>query len=339
MGRKTLYGLLIGLGLSIFVLANSHGGRVPILAFPLFYVYGIGFIFGWEKMKDRLAHACGVAASVDYWLLIGLFFRRNGILWGLGLFLLYLGFAITFGIWYGLFIFCSGIVKKFFPSTQVNQEESDSDEQTGSSWMVWGAFVVIFCGIGLVAYNYWTDTVSGKGSDVAGARSSYPGGVYKESDRKELRQSVAQPSSDIVETKRSTPKVPEWKKIFSLQPSSSAYGLLAGQWQGEYLVGRKERNLHLQVTQNKAGKAVAIFTFDTSKKAKVKDIGQFYLVCKYNPEENNYHLIAADWLKKLGGYRMVNMRGSINKRKFTGYIVDMNSNKEIGTFQLVKIRD
>lgn len=347
MGKKTLYGLLIGLGFSIFVLANSHGARIPIVAFPLFYVYGIGFVFGWEKMKGSLAHACGVATSVDYWLLIALFFRRNGILWGVCLFLLYIGFAITFGIWYGLFLFCAGIIKKFLPSANEDDVQSVSNRQAQNSWPLWAGFLVVFCGIGLVTWNYWPQIAPGKTSSVARTNSSSTTttGGHKRLDEHEMRQPVGRqvsPQPRVGASQQSTQssqKVPEWKKTFPLKPGTSAYGLLEGQWQGDYLIGRKERNLHLQISKNKDGSALAIFTFDTSKKSKVKNVGQFYLTCKYNPQENYYLLISAGWIKRIGDYRMVNMRGSISNRKFIGNIIDMDSSKEIGTFELTKIRN
>lgn len=354
MGKKIFFGLLMGLGFSAFVLANTRDGHIPILTFPLFYAYGVGFTFGWARMKGWLAHACGAAASVDYWLIIALFFRRHGILWGLGLFMLYIGFAVTFGIWYGIFLFCAGIVKKLFPHAAGGEAGEDSAEGGSDGWTLWANFLVVCCALGLLAWNSWPLFPAGNASGQAHPGFPAQAAQHAPASRQEIRgpassqiiapsvAPAAMPSAAPTATPPTAPQaaqpVPEWKKTFPLRPGTSAYGLLEGQWQGGYVIGKKERNLQLEVTANNAGQAVALFTFDTSAKARRKEFGQFSMVCKYDPQANTYQLIAADWQNKIGGYRMVNLKGAIGDRKFSGSVLDVNSGEEIGKFTLTKMR-
>lgn len=141
MAFRLLGGLTIGLVISWFILANSHS--LPFLIYVFLFFYGIGITFGLEKMKAWMARVCGVAVSVDYWVLICLFFRRNGLIWGIVLYLLLMGLIFTVAFWYGIILFFISLFSR-------KKEEAPKNLPYIKAWAV-----VVVAAMIVLPWYYW----------------------------------------------------------------------------------------------------------------------------------------------------------------------------------------
>lgn len=337
LGYKFLLGLAIGLCINLFLLANSP--NLPFLAYLAMYAYCIGVVFGWEKMKGWLAKACGVGLSIDYWLLIMLFIRRNGFMWGLILLLLYIAFILTIGLWWGIILAFVETGRYFTGKTDFSLRDSSSLFANKNVFYLCAGAVII--GIAATSIIYWPKLFLSYQSNIMQEETKlhshvmpnphnttkttpqYSNGQVKPAEKRQPTSTSGGPSED-------------WLKKYALQISSYQYKQLSGRWQGTYIIGNRKRSLVIEV-KNKNSTPIATFTFSTNMNPTRADHGQFTMHCCYRSQDGQYYLIENQWIERPRNYQMVSMRGKLKDSKFVGDILDTASGRSIGSFDLTRV--